>query len=100
MLPDDIFIDALRNSLNIHNAFVIEDAFGESEAVHTRLVNVLSNFDCHKIPNPQIFERVIIDIAILSFSQEAICCYCNLEYHLSKEGSRLCFILYMAMQAC
>lgn len=27
VLPDDIFIDALRNSLNIHDAFVIEDVF-------------------------------------------------------------------------
>lgn len=33
-------------------------------------MNVLSNFDCHKILNPQIFERVIIDIAIYHFHRK------------------------------
>ena len=51
---DHVFIDALKNSVSIHDDFVIEDAFqrvqlNESSffpSVQTRLVNVLSNFDC------------------------------------------------------
>ena len=57
-LPDHILIDARKNSISIQ-------VF--PPATQTRLVNVLSNFECQELPKPHSFKSMIIDIATYHF---------------------------------
>ena len=114
-LPDHIFIDSLKNSVSVHDAFVIEDAFQRvqlnessfSQSVQTRLVNVLSNFDCRELLNPQNFQRMIIDIAIYHFLRKPSAVIADIQsgvpsVHLPFWKGVDCasfYTLYKAMQA-
>ena len=74
-LPYHILIDALKNSISIHDASVIEEAFHRVQmkesvfppSIQTRLVNVLSNFECQELPKPHSFKNMIIHIATYHF---------------------------------
>lgn len=71
-IPKNFLIEAFVNSLSVHEAGIFKDAFTIKEkqfppALQCDVLNDLSRYGCHDIPNPVNLKKILIDASNFEF---------------------------------
>ena len=77
-LPDEVLINTFIDSLSVHDAMVLKQAFGEvrnqlpsfSADVMSGLHHVLSFYGCREVPRPQTLKHIVLQIANFEFKMK------------------------------